>query len=400
MTSRMVSILDEYRRRVGREGLAPDDAQLGLVRRLDALSRELSGYRLQAREPRWRRLLGNANGRAAPRGLYIWGGVGRGKSMLMDLFHEAAPLERKRRVHFHRFMQEVHQSLHVIRQKQRSGHLWDDASPIALVCQAIAEKVTLLCFDEFQVTDITDAMILGRLFEALLGQGVVIVATSNTPPRDLYRDGLNRNAFLPFIAMLEARLDVVHLTGPRDYRLDRIVGESLYVTPLGPAADRQIERLWRDLTTGIEERGRSLRVAGRMLEVARTAGGVARFSFAELCERPLGPADCIAIADAFHTIIVTGVPHLPEARHNEARRFTILIDTLYDRGRRLIVTAATPPDAIYAGAGAGAEFARTVSRLHEMCSPSFWQKHRAADDGGEISAREAPSRLAANTHPG
>ena len=287
----MTSILDEYRRRVAVDELAAEEPQLGVARRLDRLSGELSGYRSPARAPRWRRLLGNANGRPPPRGLYIWGGVGRGKTMLMDLFHETAPLTRKRRVHFHRFMQEVHQELYAIRQKQRSGLVWDDANPIGLVCQAVAEKATLLCFDEFQVTDITDAMILGRLFEALFDRGVVVVATSNTPPKDLYRDGLNRNAFLPFIAMLEAKLDVVHLTGPRDYRLDGISGETLYVTPLGPAADSQVEWLWRELTTGAEERPRTLHVAGRAVEAERTAGGVARFSFAELCERPLGAGD-------------------------------------------------------------------------------------------------------------
>jgi cell division protein ZapE len=297
-------------------------------------------------------------------------------------------------------MQEVHQSLHATRQQQRSGHVWDDADPITLVCQVIADRTTLLCFDEFQVTDITDAMILGRLFEALLGQGVVIVATSNTPPRDLYRDGLNRNAFLPFIAVLEDRLDVVHLAGPRDYRLDRILGQSLYVTPLGPAAGQRIERLWRDLTAGTEERPRMLEVAGRSLKVARSAGGVARFSFAELCERPLGARDYIAMADAFHTVLVTDVPQLPRERHNEARRFTILVDTLYDRGRRLIVSAATAPEDIHAGAGAGGEFARTVSRLHEMGSQAYWQARQKADGATEISPRTRPSSLAANPHPG
>lgn len=385
----MASILDEYRRRVARDELAPDDAQLDLARRLDRLSEELSGYRPQAREPRWRRLLGAGNSRAAPRSLYVWGGVGRGKTMLMDLFHEHAPLKRKRRVHFHRFMQEVHESLHAIRQKQRSGHLWEDADPIALVCREIAEDAVLVCFDEFQVTDITDAMILGRLFEALFGTGLVIVATSNTPPRDLYRDGLNRNAFEPFIAMLEEKLDIVHLTSPRDYRLDRIAGESLYVTPLGPDAESQIERLWRELTSGSEARSHSLQVAGRTLEVTRSAGGVARFSFADLCERPLGARDYIAVAEAFHTVVLENVPHLPRAHHNAARRFSILIDTLYDRGIRLVVSAAAPPDEIYEGSGAGGEFARTVSRLHEMCSQDYWQ-----------GAREMPSRLAASPHTG
>lgn len=382
----MVSVLDEYRRRLARNQLAPDEAQLAVARRLDGLSAELSGYSVKVHSPRWRRLLGGANGRSAPRGLYIWGGVGRGKTMLVDLFYACAPLERKRRVHFHQFMQDVHASLHSIRQKQRSGHIWEDANPIAIVGEAIAEEAALLCFDEFQVTDITDAMILGRLFEVLLGQGVVIVATSNTPPGELYRDGLNRSAFVPFIAMLETRLDVVHLTSPRDYRLDRLAGESLYVTPLGPTADRHIDRLWRKLVAGAEERPRPLQVAGRELAVRRAAGGVARFSFAELCQRPLGPADYIAVAVTFHTVVLLDVPHLARAQHNAARRFTILIDTLYDRRVRLIVSAATLPENIYDGVRTGVEFARTVSRLHEMCSDAYWQGCRSDAQVPETSA--------------
>ena len=397
----MGSILDEYIRRVDLGGLTFDETQVAFAQRLEALSGELIDYRPPAPQGRWRKLLGNGNGGISPpRGCYVWGGVGRGKTMLMDVFHDQAPLRSKRRVHFHRFMQEVHQSLHAIRRQQRSGEVWDDADPITLLCQAVAEKATLLCLDEFQVSDIADAMIVGRLFEALLSQGVVIVATSNILPRDLYRDGLNRHAFMPFIAMLEKKLDVFHLAGARDYRLEGIEGESLYVTPLGPAADRRIDRLWRELTRGAEERPRALHVAGRTLEAARTAGGVARFSFAELCERPLGPTDYIAIAEAFHTLMVTAVPRLPRERHNEARRFTILIDTLYDREVRLILSAATPPDDIYAWVGPGADFARSVSRLHEMSSADYW-RHREADAGGrETGAAEAPSRLAATTHPG
>lgn len=397
----MGSILDEYFRRVDAEGLTFDEAQVAFARRLEALSVELVDYRPPAPQGRWRKLLGSGNGSVSPpRGCYVWGGVGRGKTMLMDIFHDQAPLGSKRRVHFHRFMQEVHQSLHTIRLQQRGGEVWDDADPITLLCQRVAEQATLLCLDEFQVSDIADAMILGRLFEALLGQGLVIVATSNIPPRDLYRDGLNRHAFLPFIAMLEKRLDVFHLVGARDYRLEGIEGESFYVTPLGPAADRRIERLWRELTRGAEERPRALPVAGRILEAARTAGGVARFNFAELCERPLGPADYIAVAEAFHTVIVTGVPRLPRERHHESRRFTVLIDTLYDRKVRLILSAATPPDDIFAWAGPGADFARSVSRLHEMSSADYWRQ-RGADAGGpSIGATEAPSRLAATTHPG
>ena len=396
----MASILEDYRSRVGLRELAPDQAQLDLACRLDALSIELKHYRLQPRERPWRRLFGNGGGRVSPRGLYVWGGVGRGKTMLMDIFHDQAPLGNKRRVHFHRFMQEVHQSLHAIRLKQRSGEVWDDADPITLLCRDVAERATLLCLDEFQVSDIADAMILGRLFEALLGQGVVIVATSNIPPSELYRDGLNRHAFMPFITMLEKRLDVCHLAGAQDYRLEGILGEALYVSPLDPAADQRIDRLWRELTRGAEERRRTLHVAGRTLEAARTAGGVARFSFAELCERPLGPADYIAIAEAFHTVLVTGVRRLPRERHNEARRFTVLIDTLYDRKVRLILSAAAPPDDIFAWAGPGADFDRSVSRLHEMRSADYWRQSGTGAESREIGATEAPSRLAATPHPG
>ncbi len=397
----MGSILDEYVRRIDAGGLASDDAQIAFVQRLEALSGELIDYRPPAPQGRWRKLLGSGNGSVSPpRGCYVWGGVGRGKTMLMDIFHDQTPLSSKRRVHFHRFMQEVHQSLHAIRQKQRSGEVWDDADPITLLCQGVAEQATLLCLDEFQVSDIADAMILGRLFEALLGQGVVIVATSNIPPRDLYRDGLNRHAFLPFIAMLEKKLDVFHLAGARDYRLEGIAGQSLYITPLGPAADQRIDRLWRELTRGAEERPRALPIAGRILEAARTAGGAARFTFAELCECPLGPADYIAVAEAFQTLIVTGVPLLHREHHHESRRFTILIDTLYDRKVRLILSAATPPDEIFAWAGPGADFSRSISRLHEMSSADYWRQRGTGADGRAIGATEAPSRLAASTHPG
>jgi len=192
----------------------------------------------------------------------------------------------------------------------------------------------------------------------------------------------------------------VHLAGLTDYRLERIAGESLYVTPLGAAADERIERLWHELTEGAEQRSRSLQVAGRVLSVARTAGGVARFSFAELCEQPLGPPDYIAIAAAFHTVIVADVPRLSKAHRNAARRFTILIDTLYDRKVRLIVSAAAPPDALHAGAGASTDFARTVSRLNEMGSKAYWQEHRAAAAGSEISLQNAPARLATAPYPG
>lgn len=360
--------------------VAHDQAQLAVAARLDRLSSELAGYRPQRQQPRWRRLLsGNGEAQPAPRGLYVWGDVGRGKTMLMDLFYANASIGKKRRVHFHSFMQEVHGRIHDIRQKQRRGEIWEDAKPLAMIAEAVAAEAHLLCFDEFQVTDIADAMILGRLFEALFANGVVVVATSNIPPRQLYRDGLNRQVFLPFIALIEERLEVVELASPKDYRTEQITAETFYVTPLGTAADREVDRLWRELTDGAKEESRALMVNGRKLDVPRAARGAARFTFAELCGRPLGPADYVALAEAFHTIVVEHVPRLTEARRDEARRLTTLVDTLYDRHVRVIVSAETPPECVYSGTRQAAEFSRTASRLSEMRSAAYWERFRAPD---------------------
>jgi cell division protein ZapE len=373
------SIVEEYRRRVARGDFASDDAQMTVAVRLDRLASELAGQRPQRPQPRWRKFLpGNGEPQPAPRGLYIWGGVGRGKTMLMDLFHEHAPVTNKRRVHFHSFMQEVHGRMHDIRQRQRRGEIWEDANPVAMIAEAVGTQAHLLCFDEFQVSDIADAMILGRLFEALLANGVVVVATSNTPPSQLYRDGLNRQVFLPFISLIEERLEVLELASPQDYRTQQITAENLYVTPLGAAADGEVDRLWRELTHGAKEESRALMVNGRRVDAPRTARGAARFTFAELCGRPLGPADYIAVAQAFHTVIIEHVPRLPEARRDEARRLTTLIDTLYDRRVRVIVSAETQPEAIYSGTRQAAEFARTASRLREMRSAVYWERFGTA----------------------
>jgi cell division protein ZapE len=306
-------------------------------------------------------------GKAAPRGLYIWGDVGRGKTMLMDMFFAEVAEPRKQRLHFNAFMADIHARIHVMRQE-------DVADPIQPVARAIANGTRLLCFDEFQVTDVADAMILGRLFEQFFAANMVIVATSNTPPARLYEGGLNRQLFLPFIAGIEARMEVVALNGPTDYRLQGLKDVAVYLTPLSAQSDAAMDAAWSRLAGG-PGKPASLTVLGRTVAVPRAGQGihqgVARFSFAELCDRPLGTADYLAIARHFHTVFIDHIPAMDEAARNQARRFTLLIDTLYDEGVKLVCSAAAPPDALYSG-GSGAEaFRRTASRLVEMRSEDY-----------------------------
>lgn len=369
------SVSSKVERLVGEGLLAPDDGQARVAAALDRLAEELGAQPTQPAQG-WRRLLGG-NGRRKPvRGLYIHGEVGRGKTMLMDLFHAGVAGASKRRSHFHAFMQDVHARIHKVRQLQKSGHLWDDADPIALVAEDVATESRLLCFDEFQVTDIADAMILGRLFEALFRHGVVVVATSNTAPVDLYRNGLNRGVFLPFIALIEERLDTVEMDAGRDYRLDRVAGEETFLWPLDGRAEAAQQALWAKLTETARGEPQSLPVLGRTLTVPEAARGVARFPFAALCGEALGPADYLALAQSFHTLFVTGIPKLGRDRHNEARRFVTLIDTLYEKGVRLVATATTPAEEIYKAGEGDAAFQRTVSRLAEMRSEGYWNAPR------------------------
>ncbi|MBL6937504.1 MAG: AFG1 family ATPase [Alphaproteobacteria bacterium] len=355
-----MTLLGRYRAAIARGELKDDAAQAGAAARLAALSEALGSYK-----PGRRLFFGQ---RTPPRGLYIWGDVGRGKSMLMDLFFEGAPMAQKERIHFNEFMVDTHARIHEERQKAGT------ADPIAPVGREIAERATLLCFDEFQVTDIADAMILGRLFEQLFERGVVIVATSNTPPDRLYEGGLNRQLFLPFIAEIEQRLEVVELDGPVDYRLHRISGLNVYLHPLGPATDAAMNAAWLKLTDRAEGAPATLTVLGRSVRVPQAARGVARFSFDDLCAKPLAGADYLAIAHAFHTVLLDRIPKLTADQRNEARRFVLLIDTLYDEGVKLICSAAAPPEELYA-VGDGAEsFRRTVSRLHEMQSEDYLKR--------------------------
>ena len=300
-----------------------------------------------------------------PPGLYLWGGVGRGKSMVMDLFVEATEITQKRRVHFHAFMQEIHHAMHEAR---KSGV--DDA--LAPVAEDVARDVRLLAFDEMQITDITDAMIVGRLFEKLLAAGVVIVTTSNRAPEELYKNGLNRALFLPFIAILRDRLQVIELESPNDYRQHRLSGAQVYFHPAGKVKG-EIQAIWNDLTGGAEGQPLVLPVNGRTIDLPRFANGVGRASFWELCSRPLGPGDFLAIAQAVRVLILEDIPQLSASNYNEAKRFVTLIDTLYEAKVRLICSAADEPERLYIEGSGSFEFERTASRLREMQGAGWGQ---------------------------
>ncbi len=310
------------------------------------------------------------------RGVYLWGPVGRGKSMLMDLFFETVRIDKKRRTHFHVFMGEIHRLIGEWRagdaaaRKARFGqHKGDD--PIVPVADLVAEGARLLCFDEFQVTDIADAMILGRLFEALFARGVTLVATSNRAPDTLYKDGINRQLFLPFIDLLKQRLEVVSVAGAHDYRLDRLRAAGTWFSPVDPDNRRTFEALWRDMLGPEEESGATLEVLGRKITLPHASGGQVRATFASLCSVALGPNDYVALADHFHTVFLEDVPKLAANRREEARRFVILIDALYEAQARLIVLAEAQPAALYPAGDGSFEFERTASRLEEMRSADW-----------------------------
>jgi cell division protein ZapE len=349
--------------------LQPDSMQAGVIERLAALADALVGYAPVAPGSGWLdRLRGRGNRPEPPRGLYLHGPVGRGKSMLMDLFFAAVTVEPKRRVHFHGFMLEVHARLNEQRQRRDTGR-----EPVAVLADELIEQAWLLCFDEFQVQNIADAMILGRLFQALLDRGIVVVATSNFAPELLYEDGLNRDRFLPFIGLLRERLEVVGLAGATDYRLARLRDLATYHQPLGPATDARLDEAFAALTDAAEGEPAVIEVGSRRLEVPRAAKGVAWFDFEALCEQPLGPADYLALTLRYHTVLLSGVPRLTPDRRNQARRFITLIDALYDRRVNLIIGAEAAPEALYPAGEGAFEFQRTVSRLAEMQTRAYFE---------------------------
>jgi len=359
-----------YRERQKAGALMPDSAQELAVEKLQSLWRALQSYTPNNGAHGWRARLGLAPAAdPPPLGLYLFGAVGRGKTMVMDMFFESATLPANRGVHSYAFMLEVHERIHARRQLK--------ADPIAPVAKELAAEATLLCFDEFHVTDIADAMILGRLFEALFAEGVVVVATSNRAPDDLYKDGLQRERFLPFIDLLKRKLDMLELDAGRDYRLARLVGRQVYFTPADDMAYRALERAFADLTdNALSARSVTLLVQNRFVVVPRAALGVAWFTFDELCNRPLGPADYLALCQQFPTIILEGIPKLGPDRRNEAKRFNIFVDTLYEAHGRLIASAEVPPDQIYTDGDGAFEFRRTVSRLMEMQSEEYLAARR------------------------
>jgi len=354
----MGQVLDLYRARLASGAIEADRAQEDAAARLDALADELVEWKpggfLRRASP-------------TPRSIYLWGAVGRGKSMLMDLFFQAVPVKQKRRVHFHEFMLSQHAFMREARKRRGEGN---DAL-ITSAANAVADSAQLLCFDEFAVSDIADAMILGRLFERLLGMGVVVVATSNRPPRELYRNGLNRQLFVPFIDLIEARFEILEIAAARDYRLERLMAAPVYYAPLGPAAEESIDAAWNRLTGNAAPHPVTLEVQGRNLVIDRSAAGCARVTFHELCARPLGAADYIEIAERFHTVIVENIPKLSPSMRQEAARFRVLVDTLYEAKTKLVASADALPEALYPAGDMSFEFERTVSRLMEMRSQSY-----------------------------
>jgi len=346
----------ELRKRISAGELIFDDAQMKAAQELDNLQVRLKTTRSKP----WF----FSRKTSKPKGLYLWGGVGRGKSMLMDWFYETTPVSAKQRVHFHAFMLDVHQRITHYR-KSKEG------DPIKPVAEDIAETAELLCFDEFHVTDITDAMILSRLFEALWSRGVVVVATSNRPPDDLYKNGLNRALFEPFIKMMSEHLIIHEFSGDTDHRLRQLTAAPVYYSPLGAESEAALDAAWQRLTGAAKGRETVLKVQGRDLVLKQTAAGVARTSFNRLCAQPLGAADYLRLSHAFQTLILEKVPQMGPEKRNEAKRFVTLIDALYETRTKLIMSAEVVPHELYKGGDGSFEFERTASRLVEMRSADY-----------------------------
>lgn len=384
------TVAQRYQHLVETGAISRDPAQLNIVAALDRLIGELADKRLAQKSSALGWLFAKRpQTPAAVKGLYIHGGVGRGKTMLMDIFFELVPVRRKRRVHFNDFMADAHDRIQKHRQARKEGTVRED-DPIPPVARALADEAWVLCFDEFTVTDIADAMVLSRLFSALFANGVVLVATSNVAPQDLYRDGLNRQLFLPFIGILERHANVMSLDSDTDYRMEKLNRLPVYMTPLGPETDRRMNELWQAITRGKPATAERIELKGRFIEVPAAVGPVARFSFDDLCIKPLGARDFLAIAARFSTIVIDGLPVLDETLRNPTKRFILLVDTLYDQRIRLLVSAAVPPSELYKGRSGTTEafeFDRTVSRLIEMQSKDWAE--RSGENRAEASSATA-----------
>jgi cell division protein ZapE len=360
-----------YQSLVASGAIEPDAAQADAAEALAGLEARLAAYRPIRKKRLLGRLFADKNG-APPRGLYIHGEVGRGKTMLMDLFFQQSPVVHKRRAHFHEFMAEVHERIYGYRQNIARGEI-ADGDVIARTAAAIFDEAWLLCFDEFHVTDIADAMILGRLFSKLFELGTVVVATSNVAPDDLYKGGLNRALFLPFIAQISDHMEVLRLDARTDFRLEKLAGVKMWLVPADRAADTALDRAWGKMTGNAPCKTRDISIKGRILHVPCSADGVARFSFNDLCEKPLAASDYLRLAHDYHTIMVDRIPVMDYPERNAAKRFIALIDTLYDNAVKLMASAETDPLSLYlATEGHEAnEFKRTSSRLIEMSSESY-----------------------------
>jgi cell division protein ZapE len=372
-----LSVVEQLRAMTEAGTLQPDAAQMQVAVKLDRILTELKARKPASKSSALGWMFAQRRKPQTPiMGLYIHGSVGRGKTMLMDLFFKLAPIEKKRRAHFHEFMADVHSRIHEHRQKLKAGET-KQADPVPPVAAALREEAQLLCFDEFTVTDIADAMILARLFTELFARGCILVATSNVEPDNLYRDGLNRGLFLPFVGLLQQYVEVASLDSPTDYRLEKLESLPVYVAPLSPEASASLDRAWTRITGGKPEVPAVLEMKGRAVEIQRASGRNARFTFDELCARPLGASDYLAIAERFDVVFVENIPHLGPEKRNETKRFIILIDALYDARVRLFASAVAMPEALLTAKNGteGFEFDRTVSRLFEMRSTDYLADH-------------------------
>jgi cell division protein ZapE len=360
-----------YQALVASGAIEPDAAQAEAAEAFADLERRLSSYKPVRKQGLLGRLFADKD-EPPPRGLYIHGEVGRGKTMLMDLFFQQSPVVHKRRAHFHEFMAEVHERIHGFRQNIARGEI-AEGDVIALTAASIFDEAWLLCFDEFHVTDIADAMILGRLFSRLFELGTVVVATSNVAPEDLYKGGLNRALFLPFIAQISDHMDILRLDARTDFRLEKLAGVKMWLVPADRDADAALDKAWAKMTGNAKCKSRDISIKGRVLHVPCSADGVARFSFADICEKPLAASDYLRLAHDYHTIMIDRIPVIDYAERNAAKRFIALIDTLYDNAVKLMASAEADPVSLYvATEGYEAnEFKRTASRLIEMSSESY-----------------------------